>query len=117
MASGMDYWALGHIHKRYMNSETNPRIAFCGCVQGRDIKETGDRGCFVVTLEQGFANQVEFVACESVEWERLRVDVSQCAGYDDVISACIRCVFDENAAERVGCDGRAHYTRRNDSSS
>ena len=102
MASGMDYWALGHIHKRYMNSETNPRVAFCGCVQGRDIKETGDRGCFVVTLEQGFANQVEFVACESVEWERLRVDVSQCAGYDDVISACIRCVFDENAAS--ACD-------------
>lgn len=102
MASGMDYWALGHIHKRYMNSETNPRVAFCGCVQGRDIKETGDRGCFMVTLEQGFANQVEFVACESVEWERLRVDVSQCAGYDDVISACIRRVFDENAAS--ACD-------------
>lgn len=55
----------------------------------------------MVTLEQGFANQVEFVACESVEWERLRVDVSQCAGYDDVISACIRRVFDENAASSV----------------
>lgn len=102
MASGMDYWALGHIHKRYVNSEANPRVAFCGCVQGRDIKETGDRGCLKVTLERGLANKVEFIACESVEWERLRVDVSDCAGADDVISACIRRVFDVNAVS--SCD-------------
>ena len=99
-ASGMDYWALGHIHKNFRfprakGAET--KLAFCGCVQGRDIKETGERGCYAVTLEEGMPNQLEFIPCASVEWEQLRVDVSACAGAEDVIGACVRAMFDANA--------------------
>lgn len=98
-ASGMDYWALGHIHKnfRFPKNAAETKIAFCGCAQGRDIKEAGDRGCYAVTLEEGVPNQLEFIACESVEWEQLRVDVSACAGAEDVLGACVRAMFDANS--------------------
>ena len=98
-ASGMDYWALGHIHKnfRFPKNAAETKIAFCGCAQGRDIKEVGDRGCYAVTLEEGVPNQLEFIACESVEWEQLRVDVSACAGAEDVLGACVRAMFDANS--------------------
>lgn len=104
-ASGMDYWALGHIHKnfRFPQSESaETKLAYCGCVQGRDIKETGERGCYAVTLEQGIPNQVEFIPCASVEWEKLRVDVSKCPGAEDVLGACVRAMFDANA--QVPCE-------------
>ena len=97
LAAGMDYWALGHIHKSYLMPEHDPRIAFCGCVQGRDIKETGPRGCLKATLVQGEPNKVEFIATSQVEWGRVRVDVSECAGSDAVIAACVRAAFAENA--------------------
>ena len=39
LRSGMDYWALGHIHMKYAHpSFDDPRLVFSGCIQGRDIK-------------------------------------------------------------------------------
>lgn len=97
LAADMDYWALGHIHKSYLTPAHDPRIAFCGCIQGRDIKETGPRGCLKVTLAKGEPNKVEFIATSQVEWGRVRVDVSECAGSDAVVAACVRAAFAENA--------------------
>ena len=80
MRAGMDYWALGHIHQKYAYpSFDDPRIAFSGCIQGRDIRETGERGVFQVTLREGFANEIEFIPTASVVWQRMRVDVSDCS--------------------------------------
>ena len=97
LAADMDYWALGHIHKPYITPETNPRIAFCGCIQGLDIKETGARGCYKVTLEEGVPNRLEFIPTAQVEWEQLRIDVSTCTGIEDIRTACLRAMFDANA--------------------
>ena len=38
-----DYWALGHIHKRKILSESPP-IVYPGNIQGRHRNETGDKG-------------------------------------------------------------------------
>ena len=43
-----DYWALGHIHKRQIVHE-KPYIVYPGNIQGRQIKETGEKGCSLVT--------------------------------------------------------------------
>ncbi|ACV23779.1 Nuclease sbcCD subunit D [Slackia heliotrinireducens] len=97
LGSGIDYWALGHIHMRYSKPEDHPKLAFCGDIQGRDIHETGDRGCLLVTLEEGMPNQVEFISTASVQWEILEVDISECAGAASIVSACVRAMFDANA--------------------
>ncbi|SEB09270.1 DNA repair exonuclease SbcCD nuclease subunit [Thalassobacillus cyri] len=46
----MDYWALGHIHKREILSEA-PYIVYPGNIQGRSIKETGEKGCYLVEMD------------------------------------------------------------------
>lgn len=54
LSRGMDYWACGHMHQRLVRpNEHDPRIVFPGCIQGRVVRETGPRGCFLVTLENG----------------------------------------------------------------
>lgn len=56
-SSGLDYLALGHIHKQ---SEVlcagKTTYAWPGCLMGRGFDETGEKGAFVVTLS---ADQVD----------------------------------------------------------
>ena len=100
-ASGMDYWALGHIHQKYAYpSFDDPRIAFSGCIQGRDIRETGERGVFQVTLRKGRPNEIEFIPTASVVWQRMRVDVSDCSNLPDVTDKIMRELFRENGKAR-----------------
>ena len=96
LSANIDYWALGHIHRRYLQPEHDPVISYCGCAQGRDIKETGSRGCFKVTLEEGLPNKVEFIQTASVEWEQVSIDVSECMGVEDILALCVRAMFDAN---------------------
>ncbi|MGI8657174.1 MAG: metallophosphoesterase family protein, partial [Candidatus Limnocylindria bacterium] len=54
-SSGMDYWALGHIHHPGPVLDEPPAL-YCGIPQGRDPGELGARGCYLV--EVGVAGQV-----------------------------------------------------------
>ncbi|MBX0357207.1 DNA repair exonuclease [Halobacillus sp. Nhm2S1] len=49
---GMDYWALGHIHKRSVLS-TDPPVLYPGNIQGRSRKEAGEKGCYLVEHTRG----------------------------------------------------------------
>lgn len=101
MRAGMDYWALGHIHMKYaFPSFDDPKLVFSGCIQGRDIKETGERGVYQVTLVEGMKADLEFIPTASVVWQRMRVDVSDCANLPDVTDKIMRELFREN--------GKAH---------
>ena len=97
LRAGMDYWALGHIHLRYVYPENNPQIVFPGCIQGRDIKETGERGIFKVTLIEGRPNQLEFIPTASVVWQRVKVDVSECTSLTDINEKVMAELFIENS--------------------
>lgn len=81
---GYDYWALGHIHAREILS-SDPPIIFPGNVQGRHARETGAKGCLIVSIERGRA-VTEFVPLDVVRWERLRVDASGANDLDDVLT-------------------------------
>ena len=85
LAQDIDYWACGHLHRHLVRpADDDPRIVFPGCVQGRDIKESGERGCYVVDLEEGMSPRLEFVPTASVAFHSLDVDVSECRMLSDV---------------------------------
>lgn len=88
-AKGYDYWALGHIHNRHTPC-TDPLVVFPGNTQGRHIRETGGKGCLIVTLEVNGSSELNFHRLDSVRWERLRVDVSEAATDSDFLdrAAC-----------------------------
>ena len=64
-AKGYAYWALGHVHQPEIVSE-DPWIVFAGNCQGRHARETGPRGCRLVTVN----DSLEVV---SAEWQTLDV--------------------------------------------
>lgn len=77
---GYDYWALGHVHQRQVISE-QPRVVFPGNLQGRHAKETGPKGCELVTV-QGADISSQFVALDVVRWHQLTLDVAAVATLD-----------------------------------
>lgn len=72
---GYDYWALGHVHRAEVVSE-DPPIVFPGCIQGRHIRETGIKGCVLVTVEEGLPTEIEERTLDVIRWEEISVDLS-----------------------------------------
>lgn len=96
LQAGFDYWALGHIHRRWVNDPANPRLAFSGCIQGRDVRETGPRGVNLVTLNPGAPASLTFVPTASVVWEKVVVDATDCANIPALVSKALREQFTVN---------------------
>lgn len=73
-SKGYGYWALGHVHKREVVAE-DPWVVFPGNVQGRHARETGAKGCTVVSVDNGRVTAVEAHALDVVRWEHLEIDL------------------------------------------
>ncbi len=82
---GYDYWALGHIHKREVLCQ-EPLVAFSGNVQGRHIRETGPKGCFVVTVQSDRRLEAVFHPLDVMRWEVALVDLQDVNDIDEVPS-------------------------------
>lgn len=102
LRAGFDYWALGHIHKRWADDEANPQLVFSGCIQGRDIRETGRRGISLVTLEQGAPNRSEFIPTASIVLQQVTVDASGCPTLPALVEKVMRELFAVNG--RSSCE-------------
>ena len=73
---GYGYWALGHIHQPEVVSK-DPWIVFAGNCQGRHARETGPRGCRLVTVDDSLSVQsVDWQTLDVVRWQELTVDLS-----------------------------------------
>jgi DNA repair protein SbcD/Mre11 len=82
---GYDYWALGHIHLREALHEKDPVILFPGNIQGRHIKETGDKGCTLVTVEDGSIQSLTHLSLDVLRWELCEVDASGLESLDEIL--------------------------------
>jgi DNA repair protein SbcD/Mre11 len=77
------YWALGHVHTREIVA-AEPHIVFPGNIQGRHARETGPKGCTLVTVQQSGQVQVEHRDLDVVRWAHLEVDASTADDLDEV---------------------------------
>lgn len=87
-AAGMDYWALGHIHKPEVLG-SSPEIVYPGCTQGLNPNESGVRGCRLVTLEAGGVTS-SFISTASIVWDQATVDASELVVAEDLLDALTR---------------------------
>lgn len=73
-ARNYQYWALGHVHTGEIVAE-DPWVVFPGCVQGRHIRETGAKGCAVVTVENGAVSSVDHRDLDVLRWVLCPIDL------------------------------------------
>ncbi len=78
------YWALGHVHEHEIMSQ-DPWVVFSGNLQGRHARETGAKGCTLVTTFDGRIREVEHRPLDVVRWEQCPVDASQASDVGEVL--------------------------------
>lgn len=84
--SGMDYIALGHIHKRTeVQKINNTYFAYCGCPEGQGFDELGEKGIYLGTISKNDC-QLNFVPVAKRMHICENVDVSDCFTSADVYS-------------------------------
>ncbi len=82
-SKGYQYWALGHVHQREEVSQ-DPWIVFPGNTQGRHIRETGPKGCVLVTIENDEVVAVEYRDLDVLRWSLCQVDVTAAESTDEL---------------------------------
>jgi DNA repair exonuclease SbcCD nuclease subunit len=79
--TGLDYLALGHIHQRRVLSgkdgSREPWIVYPGNSQARSPKpsEREPKGTFVVHVNDGAVQDLEFVACDRVRYDEVECSI------------------------------------------
>ena len=71
-SSGLDYLALGHIHKMGAFRAGKTLCAWPGCPMGRGYDETGDKGVYIVTV--GEQTEVKFRVLNTPRFYDLQTD-------------------------------------------
>ncbi len=101
LSKGYDYWALGHVHNREILHE-NPWVIFPGNTQGRHARETGPKGCTLVSVEDGLCRSVEHRDLHVLRWALCEVDVTGTVHPADVVDRARVSVEAEFAKENGG---------------
>ena len=79
-ASGLDYLALGHIHRGSgLQREGDTFWAYPGCPEGRGFDELGDKGVLYVEAEPGQVKS-QFVSLAKRRYEIITADITGPAG-------------------------------------
>jgi DNA repair exonuclease SbcCD nuclease subunit len=86
---GIEYWALGHIHKRSVDQQQFMTVAYSGNIQGRDIEEPGARGCLVVEVDDSGHANPRFEPLDVIRWELAEVSIDGLSTLDALRDAII----------------------------
>ena len=105
--SGIDYWALGHVHTRQVLRERAPTVVYPGNPQGRHPNETGARGVYLVEVDDTGNVGLEFRPTDTVRWERVNIDISALETEQDLLNEI------DDAMHRLldGAEGRSVVIR------
>lgn len=98
--SGMDYVALGHIHKRSdILKAGNTYYAYPGCIEGQGFDETGEKGVYMGTIEKGKVS-LEFVPLCTRRFIEEHIDISAVLDKKDLSDFILRKI-----KEKYGSNG------------
>lgn len=82
--SGMDYIALGHVHKRTpIGKIDNTHFAYCGCPEGQGFDELDDKGVYIGEIGKGVCD-LEFVAVSRRKHIHHKTDITDLLSTEEI---------------------------------
>ncbi len=85
--TGMDYWALGHVHTRQVLRQERPTVVYPGNSQGRNPRETGARGVYLVEVDDQGSARLDFRAVDTVRWQMLEIGIAGLGSEQELLDA------------------------------
>lgn len=95
----MDYWALGHVHRRKELSRELPFIIYPGNTQGRNIRETGKKGCYLVHVNEDKEVETEFYTTDVIRWVTREISIKGMHTLQELLDALGRITLDISKTE------------------
>ncbi len=87
--SGMDYIALGHVHKRTeIGRIDNTFFAYCGCPEGQGFDELSEKGVYIGEIGKGECN-LQFIPIAKRSHIYEKIDVTNMTANEDICSNII----------------------------
>jgi exonuclease SbcD len=86
LVSGLDYWALGHVHRHRVLARGPTWVVYPGCTQGRGFKpgEVGPKGAVEVVVDGGAVVDVLPFSTDRVRFLEVEVDIAPLADAGDL---------------------------------
>lgn len=101
---GMDYVALGHIHKRTEILKTaRTYYAYSGCAEPSGFDETGEKGVYVGEIGKDY-NTLKFVPLSHRRFEEVKVDITGLLSSAEVVEKALNTLN-----ERYGADYKKNF--------
>ena len=94
LSKGYDYWALGHVHQREV-LHREPWVLFAGNIQGRHVRETGPKGCTLVTVDDGKVVSLEHQDLDVLRWSVCEVDASGAENAQEALDLVLKRLEEE----------------------
>ena len=104
--SGMQYWALGHIHTTQI-IHRDPYIVYPGNLQGRSVRELGPKGCYVVDVSEGGKTELTFHSTDSLRWFHKQITIDDIHTEQDLTDKLHDFIEDI----RIKAEGRPSFVR------
>ena len=101
---GVDYLALGHIHKPMPKAEKldfRGIYRYCGCPEARGFDEVGARGFFLLEIRGGRLVDEKFLSLAKRAVVEIRVDITVCQTYLDVENAVMNATANISSGDMV----------------
>ncbi|MDD3118784.1 MAG: DNA repair exonuclease [Victivallales bacterium] len=95
--AGMDYWALGHVHRFQVLREQAPAIVYPGCAQGGSPRETGAHGCCLVTIDAAGRVKVDFHPMDVIRFATREITATAAADWETAIGLVLAAAREEAA--------------------
>lgn len=87
--SGMDYIALGHVHKRSdIGKIDNTCFAYCGCPEGQGFDELEEKGVYIGQIGKGKCD-LQFVSVSKRQHILEKIDISEISGAVEISTEII----------------------------
>jgi exonuclease SbcD len=101
--AAIDYWALGHIHKRKILQENNPTIVYPGNSQARSFKEAEPKGATLVDVNDFGGVQLRHLDLDVVRFSNVTVTIDSCQSLQQLYDRC------SDVMSRAHEEGRHRY--------
>lgn len=105
---GVDYVALGHIHKLDYNTQENQRIVYPGSTVSLGFDELGKHGMIVGDIEKEKI-KLEFIPLDEKEFKLKEIDVTEIISKEELIEKINELNFNENELIEIILIGKRNF--------